>query len=144
MARDWHPWRALRHVTDATLCWWLLPEGVFETCDVTSGSITLNPGQTQAERRSTLTHELVHLERGQVPACPIAAGREEQAVNAEAARRLIPLEALIDALLWSYDEHELADELWVDLDMVRARLDNLTDEERATIDAQLWEREAAC
>lgn len=140
----WNPWRAMRHLSHGTVRWGHLPAGVRGIAEHGGSVITLDPRQTQPERRCTLTHELIHLERGPVPSCPVAAAREELAVEAEAARRLIPLDALIDALLWSYDEHELADELWVDLDMVRARLDNLTGEERAVIDERLWALEATC
>lgn len=54
----------------------------------------------QAGRRCTLTHELVHVERGPVSADPRLAGREERAVDEIAARRLIPLGELIDAIRW--------------------------------------------
>ncbi len=58
-----------------------------------------------------------------------------------AARRLIPHEALIDALRWSLDEHELAEELWVDVATVLARLAGLTEQEKADIDKRLWAQE---
>jgi hypothetical protein len=47
-------------------------------------------------------------------------------VRAAAAKRLIPFEALVDAMVWSGDDHELADELWVDVATVRDRLASLT------------------
>ena len=53
---------------------------------------------TQAERRCTLTHELVHRERGPVPRDPAAAAAEERAVDEIAARRLITLGSLVDGL----------------------------------------------
>ena len=56
-----------------------------------------------------------------------------------AARRLIKMEHLLDALAWTEHLEELADELWVDLDTLMARLDGLTPEERAQI-AELGER----
>jgi len=42
----------------------------------------------QAERRCTITHETVHVERGPVSADPRLAAREELAVDEIAARRL--------------------------------------------------------
>jgi gp43 len=51
------------------------------------------------EERCTLTHKLVHAEHGPFPRWLTA--REEAAVNAEAARRLILLDALGEALAWS-------------------------------------------
>lgn len=67
---------------------------------------------------------------------------EERAVQREASRRLITINALIDALRWSRDEYELAEELWTDVDTVRTRLANLSAAERRFIDAELDRREA--
>ena len=61
-------------------------------CRWSRRSILLDIRLSRAEERCTLTHELVHAERGPFP-CWLTA-REEAAVNAEAARRLIPLDAL--------------------------------------------------
>src|ERR1700712_572057 len=52
--------------------------------------IALRAGTSAAQRRCTLTHELVHLERG-LHDCGPWLQREETAVHAEAALRLIPL-----------------------------------------------------
>ena len=62
-------------------------------------TILLDIRLSRAEERCTLTHELVHAELGPFPRWLTA--REEAAVNAEAARRLIPLDALGEALAWS-------------------------------------------
>ncbi len=110
------------------------PDRLGETWHQVS-TIVLAPDLTQAERRSTLTHELVHLERGPVP--PALRAREERAVDAEAACRLITLEQLADALVWSFDDHELAEELWVDVATVRARLAALGEEETALLNKRL-------
>jgi hypothetical protein len=72
---------------------------------------------TQAERRCTLEHELQHVDRGPAPAWrkttksawstswpPAASSADDQ----------------VEAMVWSFDEHEAADELWVDVGMVRA------------------------
>lgn len=88
-------------------------------------------GQAPRQRRSTLAHEYVHVCRGPVPRW--LTPREERAVEATAARLLIPFEDLVDAMVWCRDEHELAEHLHVDVPMVRARLDNLTDDENARI-----------
>jgi hypothetical protein len=69
---------------------------------------------TQAERRSTLTHELVHRERGPLPTDPRGAAREERILDEIAARRLITMPALVDGLRWSRQPREIADHLWVD------------------------------
>lgn len=116
MRHSFHPWRHLRalahvvieehHEDDAELGWtlWASPP-----------RISLRRGLLQAERRSTLTHELVHLERGPLPEHDVLDAREEVAVECEAARRLISTLHLVWAPQWSPDEHELAEELWVDV-----------------------------
>lgn len=79
---------------------------------------------TQAERRCTLTHELVHRERGLV-VDPAAAAREEQIVDEIAARRLITLQALAEALRWTRHPRELAEQLWVDEPTLHTRMGTL-------------------
>lgn len=63
--------------------------------------IWLNRTLTQAERRCTLTHELVHRERGPIPAGPGAVEREERIIDEIASRRLITMAALVDGLRWT-------------------------------------------
>lgn len=93
----------------------------------------------QAARRSTLSHELVHLERGPVPADPRGQAREERAVSRIAARRLITVDALIDGMRWTRDRAELADYLWVDVPTLQARLDSLDPLEVSQIEHELGE-----
>lgn len=69
-------------------------------------------------------------------------GRQERRVPARAVRSLITLEARTDALLWSQDEHELADELWVDVETVRGRLHSLTQGEKDYIDGRIHAAES--
>lgn len=94
---------------------------------------------TQAERRCTLEYELQHVDRG--PARTWKRDHEERVVDDLAARRLITFEELLEAMVWSYDEHEVAEELWVDVAMVRARMLGLTDEESAELERRLYDRE---
>ncbi len=89
----------------------------------------------QAQRRATLTHEIAHIERGDVP--EYLHVREERIVSEIAARRLIPLDRLVDALRWARDLTELADELWVDEPTVRCRLDTLDPVEVAELHSAL-------
>lgn len=135
----WHPWRSLRALTHVECSTVDLPDDVLAWTHFSEQRIELARGLLQSERRSVLTHELIHLERGPVSAA--YADSEERAVDAEAARRLIPLDALADALLWSWNEAELAEELWVGQDVVRERLDGLTVEEKAWIDGQIARKE---
>jgi hypothetical protein len=106
--------------------------------------IALRADTTAAQRRCTLAHEIVHLERG-VTDCGPWAEREERLVEAEAARRLIPTEALLDAVRSCGGAHDigaLADVLEVDLDTLEARLRQVTPRERQQIETgsglDLW------
>jgi hypothetical protein len=132
-----HPWRAIRNRPEITVQWKRMPGRLGEWCERTA-TMTLNPDQSQRQRRCTAAHELVHAERGHVGPC---SGAVERQVHAEAARRLITEEALVDALLWSQDEHDLAEQIWCDVATVRARLDGLTDVEKARIEQRIAERE---
>lgn len=85
--------------------------------------ILLDIKLSRIEERCTLAHELVHAERGPFPRW--ATAREEAAVNAEAARRLIPLDALGEALAWSLHPTVAAEELDVDPPTLEALLRNL-------------------
>lgn len=133
----YHPWRALRHLPHITLNWSTTRvHGSTDGC-----SITLHPLLTQAERRSTLTHELIHLERG--PAPPHLTAREEALVEEIAARRLVDLDDLADAIVW-HDGHahdDMADDLWVDRAMLLARIRSLTPDERAYIEDAVARKE---
>ncbi len=135
---DFHPWRTLRTMPEVELHLVELPDGVLGATD--GERIWLERRQRQAQRRSTLTHELEHLERGHT-------GCQSPAVEADvedaAARKLIPLTALAEAIVWANSEVELAQDLWVDLAMVRTRLARLTPEEHGYIEDLIARREAA-
>jgi len=91
----------------------------------------------QAQRRATLAHELLHIERGLPPADPRALAREEKIVARIAARRLITVDELIEAMRWTRDLHQLADALWVDTDTIKARMDSLDPIETAQLEHAL-------
>lgn len=136
----WNPWRHLRDqypgVTVHThRC---LPDGTtgMQRPDI----MWLDRRLLQSERRSTLAHEIIHLERGLVPDARWR-GREERAVDTIAARRLVDLDELVDALLWTRQRDELATELWLDAGMLAALVGSITDAERAWIDAELERRQ---
>lgn len=99
--------------------------------------IWLARGLTQAERRCTLTHELVHRERGPVPIDPVGATREERVVEEISSRRLIALSALVDGLRWTRQPRELAEQLWVDEPTLRARLSSFDPVEVAELEHHL-------
>lgn len=83
-----------------------------EKSAVTNGvdTVWLDKHLLQVERRCSLTHELIHIERGHT-SCQSAS--EELSVRAETARRLIPFSALLEQKRWSRSTEELADCLWV-------------------------------
>lgn len=92
-------------------------------------------GLTQAERRCTIAHETEHIMRGVVP--DWCWPREERAVDRAASRKLITIAALADALAWTQDPAEAAEELWVDVAMLLARLANLTEAEGRELSRRL-------
>ena len=116
-----------------------LPIGLLGYTDLAAGIVVLARSLTQVERRCTLTHELEHVHRGHIPRDPVLLAREEDLVEQLSARRLVSLRELIDALLWSDHESEVADELWVDGPTLRARIAGLAADERAAIEERLHE-----
>lgn len=90
----------------------------------------MDPDLLQVERRCAIAHETVHLERGEHCSQDSAAERRADRI---AAGRLVRLEALTQALLWSDDLEEVAHELWVTPEIARARIDILRPAEIAAI-----------
>lgn len=132
-----HPWRRLREVwPHLDLVFADLPAGTWGLS--TPEAIWLDRGLSQAERRCTLEHELVHREWGHV-GCQDAA--TEAAVHRVVARRLVPYALLASALPWAATVEELAEELWVDEETVRVRLAHLHPSERVKLLALLEDRE---
>lgn len=133
----WHPWRALRddHRDVDVSCRYRLPDRYMGL--QLGRRIWLCATLTQAERRCTLTHELVHRERGPVPRDPAGAAREERVVDEIAARRLITLPALTDGLRWSRHPRELAEHLWVDEPTLQTRMATLDPVEVAELEHAL-------
>ncbi len=93
----------------------------------------------QAGRRTTLSHEIGHLERGilPLPKHSMYTRREERIVDEIAARRLIPLPALIDALKWTNQPAELAEMLWTTERIVKCRMESLDPVEVADLEHHL-------
>lgn len=86
----------------------------------------------QVERRCVLAHELAHAVRGDLP-CGEAVldARQEAFVEQWAARKLIALDDLADALRWSRQADEVAETLWVTVDLLEVRMRHLHPAERA-------------
>jgi len=135
-----HPWRTLRALAHVTLRWH--DGGPAGWTHFDSSTISLRRGMSQAERRSTLAHELQHLARG--PVLAVHVDDEEAQVEAASARQLIELERLGEALAWSCDADEIAEELWVDRGTLAARIAGLTLDELDYLEARLVGKEHTC
>jgi hypothetical protein len=122
----WHPWRALGGMPHVTLQLRRdMPLGLRAATD--GSHIVISARLLQRERRAALTHELEHIRLGRTDHCT---ARDESLVRQAAARRLISVEELVQALLWTRDIEELAEELWVDAETVKTRLEHLHPSER--------------
>lgn len=119
-----HPWRRLRALAHITLVWH--DDGPMGETDFEAGVISLRRGMSQAERRSTILHECLHVERGPVPMG--LADKEEERVCRHTAQELLPdVRAIADALAWArWNLVEAAEELWVDVDTLACRLATMT------------------
>lgn len=126
---NFHPWRWLRAQPHLVVVWQPQPAGRLAATDGRR-VIYMDPRQSQAQRRCAITHEQIHVERAHVGGCN---RREERAVRAETARRLIALPALVSAYRWTRHPRELAEELWVTTEVLCDRLDHLTRTERAEL-----------
>ena len=139
MGERWHPWRhAAEHYPDVIInCQRELPDRIWGLTSFSPRRIWLCKRLRQVHRRCTLTHELIHLERGPLPADPALAAREERIVDELASRRLIELPHLADGLRWTRDLTELADTLWVDTPTLQTRLATLDPAEVAELEHAL-------
>lgn len=134
----YHPWRAIRARSDVKVRW--EPRaGILGGWCARTRTLIFHPDQTQAERRCTAAHELVHIEHGHVGECD---ERTDQLVHREAARRLIPIRDLADAVLFYEDDLDgMAEHLWVDHDTLKTRLDHLHPAERGLLKRALAMKE---
>lgn len=115
--------------------------------------IVLRADCTAAQHRSTLAHEIVHLERGVLhghdPTCPVAdltEAREENRVERIAAARLISVAGLAAAIRHlgpSCSVDELAVALDVDRGLLRTRVDTMTTADQASLRRLLFDDDAA-
>lgn len=123
----YHPWQDLRErwrhvVVDHTDD---LPAGLLADTNGVD-HVRMRRRLLQVERRCALAHEIIHLEHGDTTECRPAI---EHDVNREASRRLISWKALVRAVRWARSESELAAELWVTPQILRARTEALTADE---------------
>lgn len=135
-----HPWRRLRALADWTLHWHTPDEDpdpgftLFE-----ERRISLRTDLTWAERRCTVLHEVLHAERGPVLE-GVLAEREELVVRRMTCRLLLPdVKPIGEALAWALSPEECADELMVDVGVLRDRLRWLHPAERHYLSRRLDE-----
>ncbi len=139
-AMSWHPWRLVRSLPHIDVRWERMA-GLLGHWDQDEQAITLHPDQSQRQKRVTLTHEMIHAERGHRGECD---EKVERQVARETARRLIPIHALVDAALAHEDDHHaLCDALWVDLPTLQIRLASLHPSERGYLTRRLSMKEAS-
>jgi len=104
--------------------------------------ILISDRLSQAERRCTLAHELVHRMRGDLHvADDLMRNRIERSCHLIAARLLIPLPDLVQAMLWSQEPAEVAEQLWVDLETLQTRVETLHPAERGYLRRRLATKE---
>ena len=130
----YNPWRDLRdNWPDVTVVIVPMPGRLLGF--VQYPVIALRAGTTSAQRRCTLAHELIHLERG-IDDCGPWEDREERLVHEEVARRLIttdqPVRAVRD-LGGTHDNAALAAALDVDTETLHVRLSLVSPHERAAV-----------
>jgi Zn-dependent peptidase ImmA (M78 family) len=124
------PLQDLSSLPDVRLRWQRLHGRLGEYRHLTR-EIVLDPRLERRAQRCTLAHELQHAHRGDLPCVDaVLQKRQEMLVERAAARRLIPLTDLAEALCWARDRHEAAEALDVDRAMLECRLSSLTDAER--------------
>jgi hypothetical protein len=118
---------------------WDADDGTLGTWCGLTRTIAFHSRQSQAQRRCTATHEIVHAELAHDGPCTAAT---ELLVLKISARRLISLRALAEAVLFHLDDRAaLAHELWVDRQTLDARLDHLHPGERGYLAQHLARRE---
>ena len=135
MIHPWNPWEELREHWEHVTLHYAPSLEVSDALAYTDGAenIWILDGLTVAERRCTLTHELIHLERRDEGH---QGDKIERLVEREAARRLIPLDNLLEAD-WAQPLEKIADDLWVDEATLEVRLATLGEAERDKLHERL-------
>lgn len=93
----------------------------------------LDKEMRRARRRCALAHAIAHLDLAHTPVGVDYEAWQEREADKLAARRLIPLDALADALRWTRSTPEIAAELDVDVGILLARVDVIHPVERAVL-----------
>lgn len=109
-----------------------LPKGRRGSCNWQTKTITIDTSLTPAQKKFALTHETLHAIRG--PVAPYNRGKEEAFINRLAAKILIPIHQLAEAVESATSIWETAELLNVDAEAVRLRLQNLSDSEKKQLE----------
>jgi Zn-dependent peptidase ImmA (M78 family) len=105
--------------------------------------ILLDDALSRVELRSVLAHEIAHVDNADHDCPPRGpdrvrlARRRELAADTLAARRLITLDELADALAWARRAEEAAAELDVTVPILRRRLAALTPAEQLLLEQRI-------
>ena len=134
-----HPWRRFRQHVGWLVGWAHLPDGLWGFSDPESQIVVLDRRLNQAQRRCTIAHEMEHFGVPR-PVDPVLRERLEQQIDQRVARRLIPIRDLGEAMAWAHSAAEVADELWVDVPTLEARIRDLHPTERAYLHKRMEHR----
>lgn len=138
MPEQHHPWKRLRdELPDWHVEFVTLPPGVAGETDHDRKVISIGRHLDQAGRRSTLTHEALHVAREHLDPTE----HDEVDVEQMAAIILMPIGRLLEVLVWARNSYEAAEELWVDHALFLTRMRHLGPPERRAIDNVLRARD---
>lgn len=141
------PWSQVAAMPDVTVAFVPLPDEEMAWWDPVSRTIEINRNLGRIERRTTLAHELEHVAAGD-NACTGTRSdgwfttKMEVRAATRAAKRLIPIERLAEAIsLYDDDDDLVAEHLDVDLDTLDTRRMTLSPDERHYLRRRLAELE---
>lgn len=142
MFHPWNPWEELRDKWPHVAIHYLPALDDPDALAYTDGSenIWILNDLTVAELRSTLTHELIHLERRDEGH---QGDKIERLIEREASRRLISLDNLLEAD-WGQPLEKIADDLWVDEATLEVRLATLGEAENELLHARIQASRGDC
>lgn len=96
--------------------------GLYEVLCARRRVILLEANRSLTERRCDLAHAIAHLDLQHWPVHDVYDIRHEEAATLLGARRLVPFDALLDAVRWASCSAELAQVLRVDMPTLEVRL----------------------
>lgn len=140
----YHPFRALGELPHVTLVITRLPKGAawWLPCEQ---AIVLDDRLSRVERRVATAHEVEHAAADDQPIRGhlFFSRKQERRAIRRSTNKLIPLDQLVDALLWSQHECEIAEALDVTVEALHQRLALMTPAEHRYVDERIWAAEDA-